>query len=262
MNKILIYIATAIVPVFLTWALGYVKAPDSVDLLDYSAGGTELINSKDQLTSSLKMQVGNKPIEQLSIYNIRFANNSSKNLQRVQIEFKIKAPASSELVASAIKGPQDYSDALIKKVNETKISATYTIDFINVATKGSRDYFTASFLFSGQPPETITPVSLSPSIGFIDAKENSKADIIATLVISLFVLLYSAFIWWVIVSGKREGKVKREKFEQELISYLSAKFSLSPEQAAERTKELIVLNDSVFKPESRFKKWIRSWLSA
>lgn len=261
MNKIITYIATAIVPVFLTWALVDVKAPDSVDHIDYSSGGTELINSKEQLTSSLKIQAGDKPVEKLSIYNIRFANNSSKNLQKLQVEFKIKAPPGSELLASAIKGPQDYSDSLIRKVNESKSAATYSFEFINVAPNISRDYFTASFLFSGEPPESITPVSLSPSVGFIDSRENNKVDIIATAIIITFLFLYLAFIWWAIASGKKEGRARQEKFEQEVASHLNAKLSLPGDQATQITKELMVLKDSIFKPDSRLKKWLKTWLS-
>lgn len=260
MKKIFTYIATALIPVLLTWTLGYFKVPDSVDLVDYSAGGAELINSQEQLTSSLKIQVGDRSVEKLSIYNVRFSNNSSKNLQKVQVEFKINAPSNSELVASAVKGPQDYSDSLIKKVSESKYSATYTFDFINVATKNSRDYFTASFLFSGPPPEFITPVSLSPSIGFVDAKENSKADIIVGAVIGIFILLYSALIWWAISTGKKEDKIKQQKFEQVLIPHLASKFSLPHDLAVERTQELVALKDSVFKPENRIKKWLKGWV--
>lgn len=261
MNKLITYIATAIVPVFLTWALGYVKAPDAVDLIDYSSGGTELIDSQEKLTSSLKIQANNKPVDKLSIYNVRFANNSSRNLQKVQIEFKIKVAPDGELVASAIKGPQNYSDSLIKKVGESKTSATYTIEFMNVATKNSSDYFTASFLFSGPPPESIIPVSLSPSVGFIDAKDNSKADIVVSTILASLVLAYIAFIWWAISSGRKEGKVRQEKFEKGVTSYLAANFSLTAEQAGKKTKELLVLKDSIFKPESRIKKWAKTWLS-
>lgn len=261
MSKFLAYIATALVPVFLAWALGYVKIPDSVDFIDYSASGAELINSQEQLTSSLKIQAGDKPIEKLSIYNIRFANNSSKNLQKVQIEFKISAPLGSELIASTINGPQDYSDSLVKKIGESKKSVTYTIDFINVTTKSSRDYFTASFLFSGPPPEVVIPISLSPSIGFVDAKENSKTNILATSIMIILLVFYIAFIWWAISSGKKEGKIRQEKFKKEMINFFSSNFSLSNEIASEKAKEVLSLKDSVFKPETRLKKWFKNWLS-
>lgn len=260
MNKVITYIATALVPVFLTWALGYIKAPDSVDLIDYSSSGTELINSLEKLGSSLK--ANDKSVERLSIYNIRFANNSSRNLQKVQVEFKIKSEQGSEVVASAIKGPKNYSDSLIKKVRETKTSATYVIDFINVATKGSGEFFTASFLFSGPPPESITPVSLTPSVEFIDAKENSKTDIIGTAILVVFLIVYVAFIWWVIQSGKREGKARQEKFEQGIADYLASNFSLTAKETAEKAKELVTLKDAIYKPENRLKKQVRKWLSA
>ncbi len=260
MNKLITYIATALVPVFLTWALGYIKAPDSVDLIDYSSSGTELINSLGKLGSSLK--ANDKSVERLSIYNIRFANNSSRNLQKIQVEFKIKSAEGSEVVASAIKGPKNYSDSLIKKVGETKTSATYLIDFMNVATKSPGEFFTASFLFSGPPPESITPVSLTPSVEFIDAKENSKTDIIGTSIVVVFLIVYVAFIWWAIQSGKKEGKVRQEKFEQGIAAYLGTKFSLSAERTEETSKEIVALRDAIYKPENRLKKRVREWLSA
>lgn len=262
MNKLFTYLGTAIVPVFLTWALGYVTFPDSINLIDYSVSGTELINAQEKLTSSLKIQANDKPIEKLSIYNIRFANYSSKNLQKVQVEFKVKLEPGTELLASAIKGPQNYSDSLLKKTGETKTSVTYTIDFINVASKNSGEYFTASLLFSGSPPVVVTPISLTPGVGFIDAKENNKENIVAAITLALVIIAYIAFIWWAIVSGKKEGKARREQFEQNLTSYFAEKLSLSSDSAMETTKAVLIINDRVFKPDSWLKKKLKNWLSS
>ena len=254
-------ILVAIFPVFLTWALGYWKAPDSVDLVDYSSSGTELINSQEKLTSSLKIQANDKSVEKLSIYNVHFINRSSKNLKNIQIEFKIKSALGSELVASAIKGPENYSESLIKKIGESKSSATYTIAFMNVVKKRSSDYFTASFLFSGQPPDSIIPVSLSPNVEFIDAKNNSKADVIAIIGVVLIVFVEVIFIWWLIYRGNKEGRIRREQFEDSIGTYLSLRFRLPLGQAEHGAKEIAILKDIIFKPEGRLKKWIKSWLS-
>lgn len=260
MNKVLGYVLTALVPVLFAWALGYAKLPDSVDLLDYSAAGAELINSKEQLASTLKIEAGSKRVEKLSIYHVRFKNNSSRNLQNVRVEFKIKTAPDGELVASVIKGPQDYSDSLVKKISESRDSATYTIDFINVSNKSSRDYFTASFLFSGDVPESVAPVSLSPGIAFIDAKENNKEDTVFIIIVVFLAIVYGAVVWWVITHGNKEGRVRRAKYEQEVIDYLVTRLSLLHDDAVQRAQELMVLKDAVFKPEWRFKTWLKGWL--
>ncbi len=258
MNK-LFAIGAVIAPVLLAWALGYFKIPDAVDLIEYSSSGTELINLQDKLASSLKIQANDKPVEKLSIHTVHFANTSSKNLQKFQVAFEVKTSPDTELVASAIKGPKNYSDSLIKRVDETKMSATYVIDFVNVQTNG--DYFTASFLLSGSPPESITPISLTPGVGFLDVKKNWKTDAAAAgILISIFVG-YALILWQAYRRGKKQEKARQEKFEQNLTSYFASNFSLTPDQACERTKELSVLRDSVFKPENWLKKWLKTWLA-
>lgn len=259
MKRIISYIATAIVPVLLAWVLGYAKIPESVDLIDYSSSGAELINSTETITSTLKIEANGRNVQKLSIYNLRFANKSNKNLQKVQVEFRANGE-NSELIASTIKGPKNYSETLINKLSESKSGATYQLEFINVSDMNPGEYFTASFLFSGEPPISIDPVALSPGIGFANTKGNSKAEYVVASIFILALAIYAYFLWMIDTYNSKRHAIKEEEYQNELSTFIHQRFSLSYDDSKECTKEITQLRVNIFKPDNRIKSFLKKLL--
>ena len=146
MNRIVIFIITALGPVLLAWVLGLIKLPDSVYYLDYSSGGSELLKVSDELKKEVRIFVGKDEKQDLSLYSVHFINESSKNFDGMKVEFEIESDKGTELITVQMQGPENYSSGVINKVSQYNKRVVYEIDYLNRAGDYDRNYFSVNFL--------------------------------------------------------------------------------------------------------------------
>jgi len=85
-------------------------------------------------------------------------------------------------------------------------------------------------------------------------------DVVSLSVLLLLTLLYVAFIVWIVRSGQKDTKLKREKFEEALTTRFESDFSLTQENANKMSKSISELRTSIFNPDSKIKTKIKNWL--
>ena len=136
------------------------------------------------MKKEVKILVGTDEKNHLSLYSIRFLNKSSKHFGSSKVSFKIEGVSEgSELIGSSLQGPENYpNSSIIKEVNGSG-ETVYTLDYINRAGDQARNYFTASFLFSGKNPENIEPISHNQGLVFRLASENTRDKWLAGVIV-------------------------------------------------------------------------------
>lgn len=251
------YIITAIGPVLLVWLLGFVKLPESTYFLDYSRGGSELLKLNDELKKGVKVFVGKDEKEQLSLYSVHFINKSEKHYGKMELSFLIEGKAGTELIASALQGPENYPKDSITKKSETSKEITFILDHINRAGDQPRNYFTASFLFSGGSPEAITPISHEKGVEFRPASENTRKEWRVGVIFIGALITYIWFLWWISKKSNLKLEEKKSKYFHNLKQYLSEKLSIESEPADEIVNKIQKIQDDAYKSPGLIKKFIR-----
>lgn len=257
MARLFKYGITALGPVFLAWILGIFTLPESTFFLDYSSGGSELMDLSDELKKKVRVFVGKEQKEKLSLYSVHFINRSAKHFEKMEVSFLIDSKNDTELIASTLHGPENYPDGLIHKESEGKNEIVFVLDHINRAGTQPRNYFTASFLFSGAPPDGITPISHAKGIEFRPANENTKDIWLMGLMGGTFLVLYIWFIWWITKRSNIKLAEKKELYAHELRIFLQKEFALTQERAASILQEIERVRDRVYKSPGVIRKFIR-----
>ena len=242
------YLITAIGPVLLAWLLGIVKLPESTSFLDYSRGGSELLNLSDELKKEVRVFVGKDEKEKLSLYNVQFINKSPKHYGKMKISFDIESKDGTELIASGLQGPENYPNNSISKKSETQQEVTFIVNHINRAGNQSRNYFTASFLFSGIAPEVIRPISHEKGVEFRPASENTRVKWIVRVIFIGVIIGYLWFLWWLIKKDNIKQDEKNTKFKQKLKEYLLEKLSGDSGITDKLVQEIESMRNEVYKP--------------
>lgn len=252
----------AIISVFFGWGLSQVKLSDELAKIEYSAGGSDIINAKDKIASNLKIYAGDSLIDKLTIYNIKLSNTSKENLKDIKFEIKATNRENGKIIASTLKGPKGFSDKLFKKVSEDNDSVVYSIDYINVPKNESDDYFLVSILFSNEQPEKISLSPLSPGIQFVDKNESSKPIIYLIVFLAAYVGAIMGVIWLISKGSAKTAAKRNEQLTLELNKYLIKNFNIEENLAKTKTDEIINLRSSIFNPKNSFKKKLVKWLNS
>jgi len=261
MNKIVSLAITALGPILLAWALGLIKLPDSVYYLDYSRGGSELLNMSAELKEKVKLFVGKDEKEGLSIYNVHFINESYRNVDDLTVEFIIEGEIGTELISVLIKGPENYSEDLITKVSESNKKVVYKLRYINRSGDYERNYFSVNFLFSGKPPKNITPISKKLGFEFRLSNSNYQQEMVAIIFVVVLLFIYVWFFWWLIKRGNRKFKEKEGKYIDFLSLYLEDEYGVEKNKAIISAEEIRDLRGKAFSRESVVKKLLKSLVS-
>lgn len=253
------YIIAALGPVLLAWVLGIVNLPESTYFLDYSRGGSELLNLSDELKKEVKVLVGknNDKKEKLSLYNVHFINKGTKHLGKTKISFVIDDKDGTELIASTLQGPENYPKGSISRVPGNKSEISFVVDYINRSGNQARNYFTASFLFSGSAPETVTPISNEKGIEFRPASENTRDEWIVGTIFTIGLVLYIWFLWFVNKKSNIKLEEKNNKYKAKLNDYFAEKLGVESKDSIKYINEIEAIRDSVYKPPGAIKKFIR-----
>lgn len=253
------YIIAAIGPVLLAWILGVVNLPESTYFLDYSRGGSDLLDLSDELKKEVKVLVGkdNNTKDKLSLYNIHFINNGTKHLGKIKVSFVIENKDGTELIASTLQGPDNYPKSSISRLPSNKNEIIFLIDYINRSGNQARNYFTASFLFSGSAPETITPISNEQGIEFRPASENTKNEWIVGTTFTVVLILYFWFLWFVNKKSNIRFEEKNNNYKAMLKDYFSEEMGISNEDTINYINDIEAIRKKVYKPQGVIKKFIR-----
>ncbi len=251
------YLITAIGPVLLAWLLGVVKLPESTSFLDYSRGGSELLNLSEELKKEVKVFVGKDEKERLSLYNVQFINKSPKHYGKMKISFDIEPKDGTELIASGLQGPENYPSNSISKTSEMQNEVTFIVNHINRAGNQPRNYFTASFLFSGITPEVITPISHEKGVEFRPASENTRVKWIGRVIFIVVLIGYIWFLWWINKKTNIKQEEKNAKYKQKLKEYLIVNLAVDSDKTNELVQEVENIRDEVYKPPGVIKRFIR-----
>jgi len=252
------YVVTATGPVILAWLLGIIKLPESTSYLDYSRGGSELLNLSGELKKEVKVLVKSEEKEKLSLYSIHFINKSDKHYGQTKVSFRIEGvKPGSELIASSLQGPENFPQSEIVKKIENNGEVTFVMDHINRAGSQARNYFTASFLFSGAAPEKIDPISNEKGIEFRPASDNPIDKWIAgTIYIGAF-LSYIWFLWWINRRSNLKLEEKRMRYREEISNYLEENLNLSSSESSKILVSMEKIRDKVYKQPGIIKRFIR-----
>ena len=131
------------------------------------------------------------------------------------------------------------------------------IDYINRSRNHARSYFTASFLFSGSAPETITPISNEKGIEFRPVSENTRNEWILGTIFTIGLVLYIWFLWLVSKKSNIKFEEKNNTYKIKLKSYFSEKCGISNEDSIKYINEIETIRNKVYKPPGAIKKFIR-----
>lgn len=253
--RIVKYLITAIGPVVLAWILGFISLPENTHFLDYSHGGTELLNLNEELKKEVKVLVGGDEKEQLSLYSVHFINEGDKHLGATKISFKLEGlKPGSELIASSLQGPENYPKSSITK---NKDGITFGLDHVNRAGDQARNYFAASFLFSGDIPENIEPISHDKGVEFRPASENTKDEWLAGVIYIGALLAYIWFFWWINKKSNLKLEEKMEKYHQALSVYLSNSFDISQQETMAAVEKIENIRNQSYRQPGFVKKFLR-----
>lgn len=252
------YLIAAGGPVVLAWVLGFVTLPEATHFLDYSRGGSELLGLNEELKKEVKVLVGGEEKDQLSLYSVHFVNKSGRHHGETRLSFNIEGiEAGSELIASSLQGPENYPQASIYKERESESGVTFVLDHVNRSGDQARNYFTASFLFSGDPPMEITPISHEKGIEFRPASENTR-DVWITGVVFIGVFVaYVWFLWWVSKKSNLKLKDKRDKYRKKLHAYISDEFDADPEEASGIVDDVERIRNESYRQPGLIKRFVR-----
>ncbi|MEQ1635955.1 MAG: hypothetical protein ABL903_04635 [Methylococcales bacterium] len=256
--RIVIYLISVILPVLLAWLLGYVQFPESTYFLDYSRGGSDILNLDEELKKNIVVLVGGNKKEKLSLYSVHFINESLKHHDKIDISFVIDPKDGTELIASTLQAPENYPKDSIKKISATQNEVKFSLDHVNRAGNQARNYFTASFLFSGSAPVSITPESHEKGVEFRLASENTKN--IAYISIFIFYITFFCFLWWITKKMNLKLEEKSIVYKQNLKKYLSENLLINIELLDSSVQEIERIHDQAYKPSGFIKKSIKSWL--
>lgn len=253
------YIIAALGPVLLAWILGIVNLPESTYFLDYSRGGSELLDLSDELKKEVKVLVGksNDTKEKLSLYNVHFINKGTKHLGKIKVSFAIEDKDGTELIASTLQGPENYPKGSISRASSNKNEIAFVIDYINRSGSQARNYFTASFLFSGSAPEAITPISNEKGIEFRPASENTRDEWIVGITFTVGLVLYIWFLWFINKKSNIKLEEKNNNYKAKLKDYFSEELGMASEDSIRYINEIEAIRDKVYKPPGVIKKFIR-----
>ena len=253
------YVIVALGPVLLGWLLGIVNLPERTYFLEYSRGGAELLDLSDELKKEVKVIVGkdNDTMEKVSIYNVHFINRGTEHLGKIKVSFVIEGRGGTELIASTLQGPENYPKSSISRVAGTKDEISFVIDHINRAGDQSRNYFTASFLFSGSAPEAITPISNEKGVEFRPSSENTKNVWIIAI---MAIVIFGFYIWFLLLVSKKANiriEEKKGKYRAKLKDYFSDNLNIAVEDSEKHIDEIELIRERVHSTPGVIKTFIR-----
>lgn len=261
MNKIITLAITAVGPVLLVWVLGLIKLPDSVFYIDYSRGGSELLNVSDELKKEVRIFVGEDEKKDLSLYSVHFINESSKNFDEIEIEFKIEGFKDTELITTLMQGPENYSSSAMHKKSQSNESVFYSLDYMNRAGDYDRNYFLVNFLFAGKPPKKITPISNGVGVEFRPSSENNRGEVVVIIMFSVGIVAYIWLLLWGIRRTNEKLKENESVFFVALSEHIEDEFGLEKDLAKSQAENIQNIRDGVFKKEGIIKKYLRKVVS-
>jgi hypothetical protein len=256
--KSLLWIVGTIIPVFLSWILGYLKLPEDVYYLDYVDRGALVLDTNEKLTSDIEVLVKSKKISQLSTYSVSFINDSGKHFDKVKIEFNLVKGAETKLLSSSIEGPADFSISSMRKIEERDSLVVYEFDYIDRASDKVNNYFTVNMLFSGEPPQKVNPISIKKGMKLRPKSDNPKDAIQAIVIVVSVIFAYVLLILFFAKIGNKNVKKKETKFISNLENYLLSFDSIDEQQAKLSAEKILELRSSSYKTESVIARYIKS----
>jgi hypothetical protein len=255
--SIVIGIIGTLLPVFFAWILGVIKLPDDVYYIDYITNSGLVLDTQQELTSNIKVNIENEQIRKLSTYNILFINDSGKHFDKVKIEFKIIKNQETNLLSSSIKGPSDYSESSMRLVEKRDNIVVYEFDYIDRADNSEQNYYTLSLLFAGDPPQDIKPISTVKGLKLRPKSDNPKDTIYIGLIIVSSIFLYILLIYVSVKLGDRKTKKKEELYMLKLKEKLLTVKSLDEEQAENLVSEIVEIRREAYRSRGFLENYIK-----
>ncbi|MEZ9156987.1 hypothetical protein AB4169_01800 [Vibrio lentus] len=258
--KVLKYLSVSIMPVFLAWGLGYLKAPESTAYLDYSVTTSELLQIDTSLRKDMSITVGKDDVSELFLYSFHFINESGKNFPKTKVSFQVDNSDKSQLISTSFKGPENYSPSLIREIpTKDKNKISYELELINIASKSNRNYFTANFLFAGELPKSVLPTSHLTGTEF-RPHTNVEEKWLTRFGVSIAILLYAVFFWWLNKKFDAKYDEKKNTFKENISIWFREEFELNDEKAKEYADVVEKARKNAFIQPSRIKKKLQALL--
>lgn len=255
--KFFLWVLGTLLPIFFSWVLGFLKLPDDVYYLDYVDKGSLVLDTTEKLTSDIKVLVKDKDISKLSTYSFSFINETGKHFDKVKIEFNLTKGKETSLLSSSIEGPADFSVSSMRKIEERESLVVYEFDYIDRASDIDRNYFTISMLFSGPPPEKVTPISMMKGLKFRPQQDNPKDAIMAAIVIITVIFGYIGLIIFFSRVGDKTLKKKEDLFVQNMKEYLTKEKDMGEQEAQTSALKIIEIRGKSYKQRGFIANYIR-----
>ena len=217
-------IVSPVLVVIIGWALGFVKMPEDKPNIDYSYSTRPLFPSENnELLKKLQVYIQNKPVEDLNISTLEFINQTSKNLENINVQ--VKWPQQYKFLSSSKNIPKGYSEDVVKDTyNSTDSTIVYTIkkfDRSNIS-DSDREIISLNLLFLGESPkkEEIQISTSTKGIQFSDYEEkNKRKNNNVNVIVVVFLVLYALALVAGMVHGNRKSKSNKLKYEKKVRDY-------------------------------------------
>lgn len=253
-----------IVAIF-AWFLGWITIPDDKLSIDYSYSTKPLFPSENnELLKSLKVSFQGKETQNLNISTIEFINQSSKNLDNLDIQ--IKWPKNYTLLSSSKNIPIGYSEKSIHDLyNPNESQITYNLQKFDRSNLDSdREIISFTLLFLGDAPlkEEIHISTSTKSIQFTDFDEkrekiNTKTKIFLLIFFIIYLIILIISLFYANKKSKQKEIEYKEKMENYIKNTIIPRYKIlnnSIDQEVDQTfNELKMISLSIYNPK-KFKK--------